>query len=312
MAMRDASRVRNLAAAAVLVVTGLGLIATSQAQLSVELPIAGGGAAQLTAETPVAVVPITVRASDEALWPSDPAISVSDAWIIIGRSGPTFSPTGGVPAQSRLTLIPHDDPQAASEAVTTGSLDLLQLCPQDRDCELQYDLVLEWLEPVAGQTFTASWHADGRVLLVGSEDLPVDASASVQVGKPDLRRIPVLSDRVADDSIHLSVDRPIAVRHVVVSASADALPVPPSIRSRAGAVLTVRTVVEGQVSPYYGEQPVIITLVADPGTPAWNTSNVVYGTVQLNPFAGCGVGEDCVHGYTLRAEWVASEPHGHR
>lgn len=272
-------------------------------------PAAGSGAVELTSEAPVAVIPITVRASDEALWPSDPAIRLSDAWIYFLLDMAGIPQQVGTVAPVRLTLIPLEASAAGAEALPNGRVDLERLCPPDRACELHFDLVLEWMEPTAGGTLSAGWRADGRITLAGSEELPLDATAGVETGAPELESIPILSDRLAGEAVLLSVERPLAVRHLVIEATAGALPALAEYPLEGRAVVTLRSEIQAERPPRSGESALIATLVPDPGTPAWDTANqLLSARTQLNPFAGCSVAEPCRHGYTLRLEWVANDP----
>lgn len=309
MAIRTADRARDMAAVVVLVVAAFAIIATSPAQVSVELPIRSSGRVELTSVTPVAVIPITVRASDEALWPSDPDIRLNDAWIFFLLDMAGVAQHANAEAPVRLTLIPLDASGAGGEALANSRLDLDRLCPPDRDCELQFDLVLEWLEPVADGTLPVGWEADGRITLYGSEELPLDATARVESGEPQLQSVPTLSDHLSEEGIRLSVDQPLAIRHIVIEATADALPAAVEYPLEGWAVVTIRSDTQAARPMRAGESGLAATLVPDPGTPAFGAAADLLGArTPLNPFAGCAIAEPCRHGYTLRLEWVANDP----
>lgn len=272
---------------------------------------------------------MAVEVSDEALWPRDPELVVTSAGLFFAvrthwqdtqslppSSNPVF-PADGEP-NVRLSLVPEteedgDGPQAspvggvADDRLSSATVELTEACAPDRDCELRYRLIVQWLDPVPGVTVSARWIASGLIQIEGPEELPVDAQMTIaQTGDVEQRAVPVLADQVAARGIVLDADHPVAAWRVTVEATREALPAPVGFPLEgSGALVTTIRTEPHQERP---DSPAVrVSLIPDdssggPGLELLPES--LRAQHEFEPFRACERDTACRVNFTVLVEWT--------
>jgi hypothetical protein len=305
---------------AVLAVAVIALVATSPPSAPAQsLEESATTSATLTADAPVASVRVTFTAGDEALWPDDPEVHVRRADLTVnvradrprdavdGDSEPT--PAAAAPVL-RLTLVdvrtePHRP--VPPEHLEWTRVPLLDTCPQDEDCELTFDAVVEWIGAESGGELAVSVVARTGVTLEGPDTLPAGAETSLTLADVAVPAVPIVRDTVTAEAVLLGADRAHAMWDIQLEANAAAVAEPIAWPIEARALLAVDVVRPDEPWPpeERGPSPIAVTLVADDGSPDVPVEvRAGHGRHHFDPFAGCPNAARCVRSYTLVATWA--------
>jgi hypothetical protein len=317
--MTTRNRTRRILAAVALVLSSAALVATSPPTPPINsLEARAVANATLTSDSPLASTVVTFSASDEALWSDDPEIRITTATLVFSATGQWVTPVPATGQRShgadqpiiRLTAVPLDrekplEPLAGR--LTYASVDPRNTCPANRDCQAQFELLVEWIDPSPGLEVNALVEATSLVQIQGPETLPVSARTRLGAEMPVAVEVPVVSDGV-DGHIVVDAAHPLAMWSVVIDADAGAIAAPLAwpVESRGSFVATV-TQESGQPLRQFDKQGLSIFLIpeaADEIVPE------IGGGVRhaFDPFSGCLPETACHRQITVVVRWFAADP----
>jgi hypothetical protein len=269
----------------------------------------------LSEDAPVGTVNFTVSASDEALWSDDVEISPTSGTVSLDAhvprpAGPqaSSSPMAGTAPILGVRLL-RDDVEVGTRpnygAVDPSSVtfDLRAACVENRDCELQLQAVVEWLNPAAGESLSAELVIAAEASIEGPETVPVGAQMALVVDPPETPKVTVVGDAVASAPVSLDAERPMVTWSVDVTTNPEALSQPLGWPIDPSAVISLDIAVpDASADEYrYREPPVrLLLIVAGQEMPLRPAS----GNLQHElPLFRCGTGP-CDERVTLVAQWT--------
>lgn len=308
-------RRRRLAIIAVMLLTTWALLATSPPMEPIqEVHDVDRVELALGENAPVATVSFVVSASDESLWSDDAEITPTSGTLTLEAHvpQPAASPasssavTGASPIlgvrllRQGAEVGSHPDFSAVDPSSVT--FDLRAACLEDRDCELELEAVVEWLNPEGGELLAAELVITARASIEGPETVPVGAEIALAVDAARTPDVTVVGDAAGSAPVQLDVERPMVTWSLDASANPEALSQPITWPIDAHAVLSLDIAVPN-VPPdeyRYREPPVRLLLVVAgqemPLRPAG-------GNLQHElPLFRCGTGP-CDERVTLVAQW---------
>lgn len=306
---------RRAVAVAVLAVATVALIATSPPQ-EPQHRIGGRDSetVQFAVDAPIVTVPLTVEASDEAIWSDDPAVPVRSARLtaqagLMRQSGSTKPSLGTDAPILRVTLLdPTGQPLVRDDRYGPSSIevDFRAFCEEPQDCAVTYTMLVEWLNPTAA-SFEAVLSATVETIVEGPEVLPPGAEARVEFGTVESVAADVLRGNVAVEPIRLSAERPMVTWTIAIvpNEAAEAVRLGWPVEPRGTISLFVEVPDAEEESFAYRQPPVSLVVfggerevVLDPGN-----GRIVHA---LDPFAECG-DTPCPQEVTLVAAWEGDE-----
>jgi hypothetical protein len=318
--VRERNAVRRIIATTTLVVASGALLATSPPAPPINsLDDREGVTATLTAEEPVSSVRVTFTASDEALWSDDREVLTRAAMLYLSAGGEWPKPADDAPRPPdaphrpivHLTILPAETGRPLhgdGSGLAGGDVDLLEACPVDLDCLLEYELLVEWIDPIPGIEVIARVEAASLIQIEGPVDLPPVAEAWIVLGEPAALEVPVLSDDVGGSAV-VDLEHPLAMWSVVVDATEGAVPAALAwpIEAR-GSFVAIMGPVSAEPGTQLEDRDVSILLVPESGEEM--SVDVTAGGVQhaFDPFAGCIAHASCQRRMTVVVRWLGTEP----
>jgi hypothetical protein len=198
------------------------------------------------------------------------------------------------------------DPIAGT--LTAANVDLRQECPADRDCRAEYELLIEWVDPVSDHDVSVVVQATALIQIEGSDTLPVGARTGLEASRPIAVDVPLVSDGV-EGMATVDAAHPLAMWSVVVDADAAALPAALEwpIESRGTFVATIAGGPEGRTMEY-GDGPGAAVIVIPEAGEELVPQGGATERLTFDPFAGCRPAEPCRRRFTVVARWFAPDP----
>jgi hypothetical protein len=257
LAVGRPERDRRNAIVAVLALASWALVATSppteptqtvQAVERVDL--------RMTQDAPVSQVTFVINASDESLWSDDDEIDPTSGTVTLQAYVP--QPAGAEPSPSPVTMPapilgvrlmrggeevgaqPH---RGAATLPSVTELDLRAACVEGRDCELELQAIVEWLNPQEGEALAAALMIDAVASIRGPEAVPVGAELTLAVGSPETPLVAVVGDVTSSAPVRLDDERPMVTWAVDLSANEEATAQPMQWPIAPRAVLSLDTAV---------------------------------------------------------------------
>jgi hypothetical protein len=320
--VRTSESRRRTAVVTLLALATWALVATSPPQPpSHNVEATDTVALRLTDDAPVSSVAFEVQVSDEALWSDDPEVLPHAATVIVGAGLPRASgvtatqsadsgatPVFGVRLMRDGTEV-GSRPDVGTVIPSLVEFDLRTACPEGRDCSVELEAIVEWLNPLADQGLSAELLITATTQIEGPEVVPVGAEVSLTAEEPVAPEVTVLRDAGSAAPVRLDEDRPMATWAVDLEASAGAMAQPLQWPIDPRGVLSIGIDVPGaEPGEYqYGDPAVRLLLIA--GGEEVELRPVV-GTLQhqLPVFRCQAIGQACQERVTLVARWVGDSP----
>ena len=318
--MLEGRATRQALAAAVLVVAAAALLATSPAQPPTnEISDRGSVRAALTPEAPVSSVRVTLSASDEALWSDDPEVAVYRASMYFSATGGWASFADGPARPSdapdrpivRLTVVSAESGrplQDQGSRLGDAGVGLLDACPEFLDCLLEYELIVEWVDPIPGLEVGVEVEASSLIQIQGPVELPPGATAGLEVAEAVARDVSVLSDDVGT-SVVIDTEHPLAMWSVAIDANESAIPAALAWPTEARGSFTASIgPVSDQPDAQLEEGDVSILLILDAGDEMSPEVTPWLAQHDFDPFTGCLSDRACQRRLTVVVRWLGFEP----
>ena len=227
-------------------------------------------------------------------------------------SRPLSTEGGPIPVLGVRLVVDGRDmgrPEPDDAVPSLVELDLRTACPEGRDCSLELEAIVEWLNPLAGQELSAELAIIAAAQIEGPEVVPVGAEMTLAVEEPIAPEVTVLRDARSAAPVRLDEDRPMATWAVDLEASAGAMAQPLEWPIDPRGVLSLGIDVPGaEPGQYrYGDPAVRLLLIA--GGEEVELRPVV-GTLQhqLPVFRCQAIGQACQERVTLVAKWEGDSP----
>ena len=320
--MPGAESRRRTAIVTVLALATWALVATSPpTEPTQHVEATDSVAVRLTDDSPVSLVTFVVSASDEALWSDDTEIRPFSATVVLQANVPTSSfdrrsaspstmptPVFGVRLMRDGTEV-GSRPDMGVVAPNHVEFDLRTACPEGRDCSLELQAVVEWLNPQASDSLSAELAIIADAAIEGPEVVPAGAEMTLAVEEPIAPEVTVLRDARSVAPVRLDEGRPMATWAVDLEASAGVMAQPLQWPINPRGVLSIGIEVPGaEPGEYqYGDPAVRLLLIAAGEEVELRP---VVGTLQhqLPVFRCQAIGQACQEPVTLVAKWEGESP----
>ena len=315
-------RRRRLAVVVVMAMASWALVATSPPTEPVQRVEAIDRVdLSLTEDAPAGLVTFVVTASDESLWSDDEEVIPTSGTVRLEAHVPRAPATKASPSPATnpapilgVRLL-HDGVEVGGQPVRGAVLpsvvefDLRGACVEGRDCELELEAAIEWLNPQSGETLAAELVITAAATIQGPESRPVGAELSLDVEPPETPEVAVVSDAASSAPVRLDADRPMVTWSLDLSANQAAMAQPLQWPIDSRAVLSLDIAVpEATTGQYRFREPAVRLLLI-----------VNDEEVELRPIAGnlqhelalftCQAGrEACEEQVTLVARWDGRSP----
>lgn len=278
---------RRVGAIAVLMLASGALIATSQPVIQSTLEASHSGHAELTLDAPRVTGRVMLDLSANALpAPRDQRLRVSGTVDFYQRNQN---------ASVRMRVHAVDVEAAPAESEVSTGWPIEQLCRVAEQCQREFEVTFEWLNPEPGTTQRASFEATVRITYDRAENNPEGATAkwTESAAFAPAPGGPVVATGTNPERITLDRAHPAVIRHVTLTASgiADATRTSASVDSSATGT---------------GADAVRFTIIAD--NPGGGDAGPASSASAIDPFATCSDKTDCVNGVTVMIELTAVEP----
>jgi hypothetical protein len=256
---------RRIAIVAVLLLASWALVATSppteptqtvQAAERVDLALAE--------DSPVSLVTFVVNASDESLWSDDDEINPTSGTVTLEAYVPQPAETEASPPPVTMPApilgvrlmrggeeVGTQPDRGAATLPSVTELDLRAACAEGRDCELELQAIVEWLNPRAGERLAATLTIDAVASIQGPEAVPIGAELALAVGPPETPEVAVVGDVASSAPVRLDDERPMVTWAVDLSANEEATAQPMQWPIAPRAVLSLDTAVPELASDEY-------------------------------------------------------------
>lgn len=311
---------RRLPASATLLVAGVALLATSPPSPPINsLDGRQSVKTTVTAGQPFASVRATFFVSDEALWSDDPEVTIRFATFSFSAAGIWVDGDGGSPSSGqepdppivRLTVLGADSlkpAEADSVGLSGTSIDLHAICHDDHDCTGDYEVLVEWVDPLPDVEIRVEITASWLIQVQGPEELPLGAEVRVELAEPVRRDVTVLNDNVAG-TVVVDAARPLAMWSIALQANEAAMLAETTwpVESR-GSLTAVVSPEPGDRSDRIDDNDMAILLVTEADEQNIGAIWSRRPRHGFDPFSDCRAGAACVRRVTVVVLWFDEEP----
>jgi hypothetical protein len=285
---------RRLEVVLVVLIAAGATIATSPARVESRLEAHVRQQLDIESDRPHVTGQIVLTMTPEALTLNQGPDSVPTGSVMFTLRAERQEATSeaGGPVELTVRAVGVSQPSTApSSGQRSWPID--QLCRAAEPCSRTFEVSVEWLHPVAGESRTLELLADLDLRYRDQEQLPAGAQATLNAATFEAGpAAPTVGDQVDLGSVRIWRDAPFAARHVIVRTAAVNLA--PADEVEVSAFLTV--------DPQPKAKPDIsVTIVpdADPERSPYKPGDI------FDPLEGCRAGAACTRGFTVIAQWTA-------
>jgi hypothetical protein len=302
---------RQVAAILTLLTAAVATLATSPPYQSSRLSEQTNGNVHLDAVHPSAKGTVTMRFSPEALPASSGGIYLDGTVSIqVGAAG-----SAGIPGASAvlLTVSPQGSTPALTVSGTRASARIADLCAIGRLCELTYVVPFEFDGPLPTAGIEIPWSAEASLTYTGRDIVPQGASITVRAVDPFVAAPapPGLEASLGEEEITLSVDHPVAVRHVDLELSTAAVQ-ETGDSPITGVMELTTTWLDRPATGRFDPTPFDVLVIPDesPAGPAAAGETLLPRSVgtRFDPFTTCVANRPCRRGVAVVFEWLDDDP----
>lgn len=288
---------RRLASLAAMVVAGLASLATSATPPtpppSVDQSVTGS--VHVTSEAPVVARELRIRVDRVGQTGLVPTVSFTPMALLTMSAGE---------GNLRLSVAPvATNPGTVIEAFRSGSADRpprsWALTCDQTGCEGRFGLIVEWLDPAAGETGDVDWTVKAHVDLWGgaAAALPEVELTAAEVERGIDARL--TSASASGEPVRLDVDDRLAMWRVFMRLGDDPLEAAPGWPL----VVTGRLVPTSKVvqAPEQGGEPgpFVFIEAAAPAKDGGMRSTTPLEPIEFEPFWACTAGQQCLASYVV-------------